>query len=245
MITLALSGFGKMNKEVFSAAMLDADFRVVSVLEPQEGKIEGVMVSNKPESAFASADIVVDFSTKQAAPVNAIEAANLGKNIIIGTTGIAPEDITRIREAIAKNKTSGVISANFSIGVNIFIEAAKFLADRLSTYDMEMLDIHHRLKVDSPSGTVLRTLEALGKNDIAYGRKGIGERKKEVGVHSLRVGDVIGDHALIFGGNAERIELWHKTTSRRCFAQGALLSAKWVAGKKDGILHDFKDVLKG
>src|SRR3989338_2013920 len=243
MITIALSGFGKMNKEVFSAAMLDTGFRIASILEPHGNKVEGVNVFDEPESAFASADIVVDFSTKNAAPANAIAAANLGKNIIIGTTGIAPEDITRIREAITKNKTSGVISANFSIGVNIFIEAAKFLADRLSAYDMEMLDIHHRLKIDSPSGTVLRTLQALNKSDIAYGRKGIGERKKEVGVHSLRVGDVIGDHALIFGGNAERIELWHKATSRRCFAQGALLSAKWIHGKKDGILHDFKDVL--
>lgn len=231
MIKICLAGFGKMNKEVYSAIQQDNGLRVVSILEPSPTKIEGVAAFTDATEAFGPADVVIDFSVKEACVQNMATAAKLGKNIVIGTTGMDAEQIGRIRTAVKENQTSGVISANFSIGVNVFIETAKQLHEKLPGYEMEMVDVHHNQKKDVPSGTALRTLAALGKTT------------GEVPVHSLRMGDVIGDHSVIFAGNSERIELTHRATSRKCFAQGAVLSAKWINGKSDGALHDFRDVI--
>ncbi len=232
MIKISLAGFGKMNKEVYAVISSDSSVRVVSIVEPNPQKIEGVETFNEPQKAFELADVIIDFSTKEACVENMIKASEMDKNIIIGTTGMNYNDVKKIRDAIAKNKTSGVIAGNFSVGVNIFIETAKQLHEKLPGYEMEMIEVHHNQKKDAPSGTALRTLAALGKT------------KEEVPVHCLRMGDVIGDHSVIFAGNSERIELTHRATSRKCFAQGALMAAKWIVDKKDGVLHDFREVIK-
>ena len=231
MVKICLAGFGKMNREVYAALQSESELEVVAILDPS-AENEKTKVYRNAQEAFASADVVIDFSTREACTANALVAAEMGKNLVIGTTGLTGQELEQIRTAIAKHNTSGVISANFSIGVNVFIEAAKFLHNRLEGYNLEMVDVHHTQKKDLPSGTALRTLAALGKT------------QEQVPIHSLRIGDVIGDHTLVFGGNSERIELTHRATSRRCFAQGALLSAKWVTGKRDGLLHDFREVLK-
>ncbi len=229
---MCLVGFGKMNKEVYTAIQNNRELKVVSIMEPRGEKVDGVLVSSNAQEAFAPADVVIDFSIKEACAVNAAKAAEMGKNVVIGTTGITSADIQGIANALKQNNTSGVMSANYSIGVNVFIEAAKFLQQKLANYDLEFIETHHKAKKDAPSGTALRTLTALGKT------------QDEVPIHALRIGDVVGEHSVIFAGNAERIELTHKATSRACFAQGALLAAKWVTGKKDGTLHDFREVLK-
>lgn len=230
---IALFGFGKMNREVFNLAKIDDMVNVTSILRPNADKADDepteVFVSDDPQKVIEMCEVVVDFSVAHAVRKNVEVAAKFGKNVVIGTTGIGSDDREAIRLAIEQNRTSGVISPNFSIGVNIFLQAAEFLSKKLSDYDVEMIDIHHKAKKDAPSGTALRTLEAINRGKIP--------------VHSLRIGDVIGDHAVVFGGNAERIELWHKATSRRCFAQGALFSAKWLQGKQDGKLHEFKELL--
>lgn len=232
MVAICLAGFGKMNKEVYAAIQNDKTLQVVSILEPKEEKINGALVSSEPAKAFAPAEIIIDFSTKEACVENMVKAAAMGKNVVIGTTGMTPTNIEAIGNALKQNNTSGVISANFSIGVNVFIETAKILQQKLTGYDLEFIEAHHKAKKDSPSGTALRTLAALGKTQA------------EVPVHALRIGDVVGDHSIVFAGNSERIELIHRATSRKCFAQGAVLSAKWVANKKDGLLHDFKEVIE-
>lgn len=231
MIKICLAGFGKMNQAVYEACQQDSGLKVVSILEPNTEEIEGIATTANTAQAFQPADVVIDFSTKEACGQNAVTAAKMQKNIVIGTTGLSAGEVEEIRRAVKENRTSGVISANFSIGVNVFIETAKQLHEKLPVYEMEMVDVHHNQKKDVPSGTALRTLAALGKT------------AGEVPVHSLRMGDVIGDHSVIFAGNSERIELTHRATSRKCFAQGAVLSAKWASGKSDGTLHDFRDVI--
>ncbi len=220
-----------MNHAVYEAAQQDPAVKIVSILEPTPQKIEGVEVFNDAQKAFSLADVVIDFSTKEACAENMCTAAAMGKNFVIGTTGINEDGLKKIKAATANSNASGVISGNFSVGVNVFIETARLLQQRLPNYEIEMIEVHHNQKKDSPSGTALRTLAALGKT------------KEQIPVHALRMGDVIGDHSVIFAGNSERIEITHRATSRKCFAQGALLSAKWVNEKRDGILHDFREVI--
>lgn len=228
---LCLAGFGRMNYEVFACARQRPEFNVVSVLRLHPVDLEGVPVTNNAEKAFSGCEVVIDFSTPEACIANSAKAATMGKAVVIGTTGLGAEGLERLRKAVASGGASGVVSQNFSVGASVFIGAAKFLQRKLAGYDSEMVEVHHRTKKDAPSGTALRTLAALGKS------------LQELPVHSLRVGDVVGEHSLVFAGNSERLELSHKATSRKCFAEGALLAAKWVAGRKDGVLHDFSEML--
>jgi 4-hydroxy-tetrahydrodipicolinate reductase len=185
------------------------------------------------------ADVLIDFTAAGATVVNAPIAAGCGVNLIIGTTGITPEQRVVIDEAIQKNHISAVISPNYSVGVNVFFkivrEAAKYLAD----YDVEIIEAHHNQKKDAPSGTALRAAdvisEALGGKEYAYGREGIAPRGKEIGIHAVRGGDITGDHTVLFVGNSERVEVRHMAHSRQIFAKGAVRAAEWICEQKPGI----------
>ncbi|MEK6924397.1 MAG: dihydrodipicolinate reductase C-terminal domain-containing protein [Candidatus Micrarchaeota archaeon] len=231
-VRLCFSGLGKMGREVFNLASKSEGFTVASALDPAAPRGEGVPCFASPAEAFAAADVVIDFSVAEACARNAVLAAGMGKRLVIGTTGLQPADLEAIRAALAEGGGSGVISANYSVGVNVFIQAAKLLAAKLPGCDLALVESHHRQKRDAPSGTALRILAAIGRTPA------------DVPVFSLRLGDLPGEHALIFAGNAERVELWHKATSRACFASGALAAAGWVASRGDGVLHDFVDVLE-
>ncbi len=220
-----------MGREVYSAVLENPELKVVSILENKPEKVNNTLTTNNPREAFALADVIIDFSTREACVANALKAIEMGKNLVIGTTGMSESEINNIRKSASESNTSGVISANFSVGVNVFMQASKLLQEKLREYDVEVIEVHHKAKKDSPSGTTLKLLATLGRS------------KEDTPVHSLRIGDVIGDHSIIFAGNSERIELIHRATSRKCFAQGALVAAKWVAGKKDGILHNFNEVI--
>lgn len=192
------------------------------------------------------ADVLIDFTAAGATVVNAPIAAGCGVNLIIGTTGLTPEQRTVIDGAIQKNMVSAVIAPNFSVGVNVFFkivrEAAKYLAD----YDIEIIEAHHNQKKDAPSGTALRAAdvisEALGGKEYIYGREGIAPRGKEIGIHAVRGGDITGDHTVLFVGNSERIEVHHMAHSRQIFAKGAVRAAAWVCGQDPGI-YSMDDVL--
>lgn len=192
------------------------------------------------------ADVLIDFTIAGATVVNAPVAAGCGVNLIIGTTGLTPEQRVVIDEAIRKNKVRAVISPNYSVGVNVFFkilrEAAKYLAD----YDIEIIEAHHNQKKDAPSGTALRAAdvisEALGGKEYVYGREGIAPRGKEIGIHAVRGGDITGDHTVLFVGNSERIEIRHMAHSRQIFAKGAVRAAEWVCGQEPGI-YNMDDVL--
>jgi len=210
----------------------------------------GIEVSDVKDLATVlnktGAHILIDFTAAGATVVNAPIAAECGVNLIIGTTGLTPEQRTVIDGAIQKNGVRAVIAPNFSVGVNVFFkiikEAAKYLAD----YDIEIIEAHHNQKKDAPSGTALRAAdvisEAVGGKEYVYGREGIAPRDKEIGIHAVRGGDITGDHTVLFVGNSERIEISHRAHSRQIFAKGAVRAAVWVCGQDPGI-YNMDDVL--
>jgi 4-hydroxy-tetrahydrodipicolinate reductase len=195
-------------------------------------------------------DVVIDFSHPSA--TDAIHRICLSgkKPLVVGTTGHSAAE----REILLETAKSLPIvwSPNFSIGVNVLFWLTRKTAEMLGPdFDLEVLEMHHRLKKDAPSGTAKKLAEILAEvrqldyeKNVAHGREGlVGERPaKEIGVHSIRGGDVVGDHTVTFAGRGERLELTHKASSRDTFAAGALRAARWVVGKPPG-LYSMKDVL--
>ncbi|RKG64882.1 4-hydroxy-tetrahydrodipicolinate reductase [Corallococcus sp. CA054B] len=197
----------------------------------------------------AKADVVVDFTGPEATLHHAKVCAERGVALVVGTTGFAPEGRAQL-EAHAK-RIPIVAAPNMSVGVNLVIRMAAELARVLGpSFDVEVLEAHHRMKKDAPSGTALKLAEVLvdalgrSKDDLTFAREGqTGARPTgEIGVQALRGGDVVGEHTVYFFGEGERIELTHRATNRDQFAQGALRAARWVAGRAPG-LYDMADVL--
>jgi 4-hydroxy-tetrahydrodipicolinate reductase len=200
-------------------------------------------------AVIGSVDTVVDFSTSKATQGLLEIAVAAGKPVVIGTTGHSPKE----REALLKlaSQVPCVWAGNFSVGVNLLFALTRRASRALGAdFDAEVIEMHHRLKIDAPSGTAARLLEIileerkLDRSAVRHGREGItGERKRdEVGLHSLRGGDVIGEHTVIFAGPGERLELTHRASDRAVFAHGALKAAQWVVGRKPGV-YDMQDVL--
>src|SRR5437588_636695 len=195
----------------------------------------------------AGADVLVDFSQPEAA--NAVCEAGLKTNtpVVIGTTGHSAEQRKAIESAAKKIPI--VFASNFSIGINALFwlteQATRVLGD---DFDLEIVEMHHRLKKDAPSGTAKTLGEILQRErkttQVRHGREGmLGERDpSEIGIHAIRGGDVVGEHTVIFAGSGERLELTHRAASRETFARGALRAAHWVKGKSPG-LYDMRDVL--
>ncbi len=201
------------------------------------------------EQALSRAHVVIDFTTPEASMQHARLCAEAKVPLVVGSTGFSAE--ARAQMVEAAKSIPLVMSPNMSVGVNLVIELAAMLARRLGDgFDVEVLEAHHRLKKDAPSGTAMRLAEELAKalgrehDDICTSRTGqMGERPRaEIGVQSLRGGDVVGEHTVFFYGDGERIELTHRATSREQFGRGALRAAKWCIGKKPG-LYDMVDVL--
>jgi 4-hydroxy-tetrahydrodipicolinate reductase len=210
----------------------------------------GVAVADDLAKALSGADAVVDFTSHEASARHAEVCAERGVPLVIGSTGFTPD--AKARVAAAARRVPIVLSPNMSVGVNVLFElvrqAAKVLGD---AYDVEVVEIHHKKKRDAPSGTAVRlgelAAEALGrdpKDALAYSRHGIlGERPPwQIGVQTLRGGDVVGEHTVYFCGEGERLELTHRATSREQFARGAVRAARWIAGRPAG-LYDMADVL--
>ncbi len=210
----------------------------------------GVKLADSLESVIDSADVIVSFTTVSASTEHLRLAASKGKAVVIGTTGFTKDDmkvVTGLTERIPC-----VMASNMSTGVNLLLKVLHDVARVLGEgYDVEIIEAHHRMKKDAPSGTALKMAQviadALQRNldEVAvYARKGIiGERTpKEIGIQTVRAGDIVGEHTVIFGGLGERIEITHKASSRDTFARGALRAAQWVYGKPAG-LYDMQDVL--
>ena len=212
---------------------------------------EGVEVVAKidlgDQLAFADADVAVDFSHADAT-ASICEVATKSKTpLVVGTTGHSAKQRDDI--VAASKQIPVVLASNFSVGVNALFalteNAAKILGD---DFDLEIVEAHHRMKKDAPSGTAKTLAEILQRaretKIIRYGRQGIvGERdKSEIGIHSVRGGDLVGDHVVIFAGQGERLELAHRASSRDTFARGALRAARWLNGKSPG-LYNMREVL--
>ena len=191
------------------------------------------------------ADVVIDFTVASAVVGNVQVAARNNCALIVGTTGISPEQRAEMEKAI-NGHVPAVISTNFSIGVAIFQQLVRESARLLKDYDIEVIEAHHRNKKDAPSGTAKTLLQIIeeeaGAREKQYGREGMTERKNEIGVHVIRGGDIVGDHKVMYSKNYETIELSHRAYDRSVFASGAIVAARWVAGKKPGI-YGMSDVL--
>ncbi len=210
----------------------------------------GIMVGPDAAGLFAVCDAVIDFTAAAAAPVHAALAAKFGKVLVIGTTGLDGAQQQAVETAAAK--TAIVQAANMSVGVNLLLGLTRQVSAILGDdYDIEIVEMHHRHKVDAPSGTAL----ALGRaaadgravalDDKAQrSRDGLvgARRAGDIGFATLRGGDVVGDHTVVFAADGERIELSHKASSRGVFAKGAVRAALWAGGKPPG-LYSMTDVL--
>lgn len=231
---------GRMGQAIIQCAKADPDVVVSGAID----------AGDDFESALAKCDAVIDFSHHTVTLPVAEACAAAKKVLVIGTTGHPDSEIDAIKHAAASIPI--VFAPNYSVGVNtLFWLVAKATQILGPDFDLEVVEMHHRLKKDSPSGTAKRLAEILAdarnlsyEKDTRHGRLGIvGERtKNEIGVHAVRGGDVVGDHTVIYAATGERVELTHKASSRDTFALGSIRAAKWAAQQPAGF-YDMQDVL--
>ena len=232
---------GRMGQALASCAAHLPDLQIVGQVDQGDNLA----------AIIANCDVVIEFSFHNVTPAVAELCAQHQKALVIGTTGHS--DIEKSQISNFKSQIPMVWASNYSTGVNTLFWLTRKAAEILGPgFDLEVVEMHHRLKKDAPSGTATTLAEILSAvrrqqpaKVLRHGREGIvGERTaEEIGMHSLRGGDVVGDHTVIFAANGERLELTHKASSRDTFAQGALRAAQWVVGKKPGI-YDMQNVLE-
>jgi len=264
MLKVVIAGCsGRMGHALLEGVFADAELMLHGALDragssqigrdagEQFGKKSGVLMSHDVDAALKGADVLVDFTRPEPSLIYLAACQKAGVNMVIGTTGFTSEQKALI--ANAAKDISVVFAPNMSVGVTLLINLVQAAAKVLNEgFDIEVIEAHHRHKVDAPSGTALRLGEAaasaLGRNLEAcaiYGREGVtGERDPStIGFATVRGGDVVGDHTVLFAGIGERVELTHKASSRSTFALGALRAAKFMQIKKSG-LFDMQDVLR-
>lgn len=200
-------------------------------------------------------DVAVDFTVANASEKNCLICVEHGIKCIIGTTALSEEFISKFEELVVKNKAPAVLSPNMATGVNVLFKMASILTDYLSDWDIEVIEAHHHRKIDAPSGTALKMGQIISKTlgsdfekTAKFGRsKGPNKRsvgaKNEIGIHSIRAGDIIGDHTILYAGSGERIELKHQAHSRECFAEGAIKAVKFIAKAKENKIFTTSEVL--
>ncbi len=256
-------GCGKMGREIAACVLDDKECRLAGCVEhpghPSLGKdygecigrgALGIPLAGSLSDLPVESSVVIDFSSPQATKNFLENVAKRKSRIVIGTTGIDAEGISGIRTA---SKAAPVVfSPNMSLGVNLLFVLTELAAKKLGReFDIEIIEAHHRFKKDSPSGTAVKLGEiaasAVGltyDDAVKNGRAGnVGARSnKEIGIHSIRGGDIVGDHTVLFAGLGERLELRHVAQSRSTLAHGAVVAAKWLAAQKPG-LYTMRDVL--
>ena len=210
----------------------------------------GVVLGVDPAKLFTDADVVIDFTAPEASIQHATLAAKMGKAMVIGTTGFDADQQAAL--AIAIDGMPAVMAANYSVGVNLCFKLTKLATEVMADHaDIEIIEAHHRHKVDAPSGTALKlgqvVADAAGRDlekVAVYGREGqTGARDQQtIGFATVRAGDVVGDHTVLFADDGERVEITHKASSRMAFASGAVRAALWVSHQASG-LYDMQDVL--
>jgi len=210
----------------------------------------GIAAGPSVEALFAASDVVIDFTSPEATLAHAAEAARSGKGLVVGTTGL--DASARAQLAEAAQRAPIVFAANMSLGVNLLLGITRQVAAALGEdFDIEIVEMHHRHKVDAPSGTALALAEAaaagrgVALEEVAdRGRDGVtgARRRGAIGLAALRGGDVVGDHQVIFAAPGERIEIGHRASDRGIYARGAVTAALWLAGRKPG-LYGMADVL--
>ncbi len=239
-----------MGRTLIDAVQADRDLTLVSAIDasgsPAVGTQIGGLKVTSDLGTIDHADVLIDFTR----PEGTLKHLKHAKAMVIGTTGFTEEDKGAIAEAAKRIPI--VMAANFAVGVNAVYKLAETAARILGDdYDVEIVEAHHRHKVDAPSGTALHlgqiVAQAMGRDlekNAVFGRKGdLGERKpKQIGFHAIRGGDIVGEHTVMFAGQGERVEVTVRSQSRMTYALGAVRAAKWLKGKPAG-LYDMFDVL--
>jgi 4-hydroxy-tetrahydrodipicolinate reductase len=236
MIKLGVAGVcGKMGRRIFELASFDKDFEMALALEkkgtPAIGKDIGKLKISSTQDGLFLVDVLVDFTVPEATEANLDYVAKYKKPLVLGTTGLSEAQIKKVEEI--SSILPVVFTPNMAIGVNVLFSILPEIAKRLGPdYSIEIVEAHHKTKKDAPSGTAKKLAEILSA-----------AAKREIPTHSIRLGDIVGDHTVIFCGNSERIEIKHQAHSRDLFVLGALRAAKWIFGKPAG-LYSMQDVLK-
>lgn len=262
-IRFAIAGSaGRMGRTLIEAVLAAPDAELAAALEhpgssflgrdagEHIGAVCGVLVTADIEAALSKADCLIDFTRPEGTLVHLAACRRHGVHTVVGTTGFSPEQKLKIEEA--SRDVPIVFAPNMAVGVNAVFKLLDVAARILNEgYDVEVIEAHHRHKVDAPSGTALRMGEVVAHaldrylpECAVYGREGhTGERPSaQIGFSTIRGGDIVGDHTVLFAGTGERIEITHKSASRMPYAQGALRAARFMRGKKQG-LFDMQDVL--
>lgn len=235
MIKLGIAGAcGKMGRRIFELASYDKDFEINLALERKATPMIGAQMGKLKVSSSADGifliDVFIDFTSPDATETNLDYVAKYKKALVLGTTGMSDKQIQKVEE-IAK-VVPVVFSPNMAVGVNVLFSMLPEIAKKLGgDYSVEIVEAHHRGKKDAPSGTAKKLAQVIAD-----------ATKKEIPVHAIRLGDIVGDHTVIFCGNSERIEIKHQAHTRDLFAVGAIKAAKWVFGKPAG-LYSMQDVL--
>ena len=243
---LICGALGKMGAKVIEAAQKTQDVTAICGVDVKNTAIDGFPVYDGFDKVKEKVDCVIDFSSKSTLPAIIDYCVGTKTPAVLCSTGYSEEDIAAIKRA--SEKVAIFRSANMSLGVNVLIEAVKFVAKRLSDFDIEIIEKHHNKKVDAPSGTAVMIKDAVktvfpDKTEV-YGRYGIvGARdKKVIGIHAIRGGTIVGEHQVIFAGDNESLTFSHQAESRDVFAAGAVAAAKFIVNKEKG-LFDMKDLL--
>lgn len=255
---------GRMGRRLVANIAEQSDLRLAGAFEwsgspllgQDAGLVAGVAALDVPildnmTDSIRNADAVIDFSTG-AVLEHARTAAEHNVAIVIGTTALTPEDRAEL-EALAAKGARIAYATNYSIGVNLLFHLAETAVRALpEDFDIEIIEAHHNKKKDAPSGTAVTLAEILCagrglscENDIRHGRQGlVGARTKtEIGMHSVRGGDIVGDHTVMFAAEGERIELTHRASSRDTFARGAIRAARFMASAQGGHLYSMREIL--
>ncbi len=245
---------GRMGRTLIEAVLADRELTLAAALDvagsPALGQAAGGLKIGADLGALAGADVLIDFTRPEGTLAHLEACQKHGKAMVIGTTGFSETQKARIAEGARRVPIA--MSPNFAIGVNVVFRLAQTAAAALGdAYDVEIVEAHHRHKVDAPSGTALKLGELVAgalRRDLGkvatHGRSGdTGERPaKAIGFHAIRGGDIVGEHTVMFAGQGERVEIAVRSQSRMTYAAGALRAVKWLRGRAPG-LYDMFDVL--
>ncbi len=256
-VRLAIVGaLGRMGQRITALADLNPRLQVVAGIEKPGSREIGHFISNGKapvvgdiNEVLLKTDVIIDFTAPESVLKTAVKVARRKKGLVIGTTGLGEAQIKKLK--ILSRQIPIVFSPNMSGGVNLLFRLVEEAARALAHYDIEIVEAHHNLKKDAPSGTALKlaeiAAEASGRStkNFVYGRHGMtGTRNsKEIGIMSLRAGDIVGDHTVLLSSAGERLELTHRAHSRDAFAAGAIEAALWIYKKRPGF-YSMQDVLR-
>lgn len=267
---LILGPTGSMGMLISKLALMDDDIEVVATCDTTHINEElGFIVGTKDPNNVRISDVTklqdiidetqpevaVDFTLAGATEKNCMLCVENGVRCVIGTTALSQDFLTRFEEQVKKHDAPAVISPNMATGVNVFFKIASILTNYLNDWDIEILETHHHRKADAPSGTALKigqiisnALDSDFEKIVKFGRsRGPNKRlvgaKNEIGIHSIRAGDIVGDHIVLYAGPGERVELKHQAHGRECFADGSLKAIKFIANAKENRIYSTSEVL--